>query len=316
MRQKQASMTDFSKFNSLISLVRHFNSEDKCRKTIRQQRWSNGIVCPYCGSVHCYERSDGRFICKDCESSFSELVGTIFENTKLPLVKWFMAMYLISSHKKGISSLQLAQDIHVTQKTAWFMLHKIRTLYVQDKSMLHGDVECDETYIGGKETNKHESKKTSGNQGRSTKTKSGVFGMVERNSGNIAAMRIPDSRANTLTGIINLYVKAGSRIFTDEYIGYHSLKDSERYEHLTVHHKDKEFVRDDSHTNTIEGFWGQLKRMIMGVYHFVSAKYLQRYIDEAVFRYNTCRNEEGDRFKRMFDRSIDVVSYKSVRMVA
>jgi transposase-like protein len=309
-------MESFTAFDSLISLISYFKNEKVCREYLIERRWGKQIACPHCGGMHCYVRGNGRIHCNDCGSDFSVKVGTIFENTKLPLMKWFMAMYLISCHKKGISSLQLSRDINVTQKTAWFMLQKIRTLYAQDKSELFGDVECDETYIGGKETNKHESKKVGGTQGRSTKTKSGVFGMVERNSGNIAAMRIPDSKANTLTSIINLYVKKGSRIFTDEYIGYHSLKDSESYEHLTVNHKDKEFVRDDSHTNTIEGFWCQLKRMVMGVYHFMSAKYLQRYIDEAVFRYNTCRDSEGERFRRMFDMSIGVVSYKRVRMVA
>lgn len=314
--KKRYAMENLTRFDSLISLTAYFRNEKVCRDYLIKQRWNGNIVCPYCGHAHCHIRKDGRIHCNGCNCDFSVKVGTIFENTKLPLLKWFVAMYLISSHKKGISSLQLARDIHVTQKTAWFMLQKIRTLYSQDTTELFGDVECDETYIGGRESNKHESKKVEGTQGRSTKTKTGVFGMVERNTGEVVATKIADSKSKTLTGIIGMYVKPGSRIYTDEYIGYRSLQDSENYNHFTVNHKLGQYVEGDNHTNTIEGFWGQLKRMIMGVYHFVSAKYLQRYVDEAVFRYNTCYSTEGERFGRMFGRSVGVVSYRDIRQAA
>jgi len=310
-------MVDLSKFDSLISLASFFSTDAKCKAVLRESRWGDEVACPVCGSTHVYERKDGRFMCADCDHTFSVISGTIFENTKISLRKWFMAMYLISSHKKGISSLQLSRDVKVTQKTAWFMLQKIRSLYNQSVPELSGDVECDETYIGGKETNKHEWKKTEGTQGRSTKTKTGVFGMVERSTGSVVAKTIKDSKSATLINLIKDYVKEGSRIYTDEYIGYHSLKDSEDYSHFSVNHKMKEFVSGEkNHTNTIEGFWGQLKRMIMGVYHFVSAKYLQRYVDEAVFRYNTRTQKEGERFQIMFSRSIGAVSYRRVRLAA
>lgn len=138
-------MIDFSRFNSLVDIVLYFDTQNKCKKAIAESRWSDGIAkCPYCGESHSYKRGDGRYICKKCNCSFSALVGTIFENTKISLVKWFMAMYLISSHRKGISSHQLSRDLHVTQKTAWFMLHKIRTLFTQnDTEYLDGDVELD-----------------------------------------------------------------------------------------------------------------------------------------------------------------------------
>ena len=175
-------MVNFTRFDSIISLASYFSNEEICRQFLKEQRWGSVVVCPYCGSVHVYACGDGkRFKCDGCGNKFSVLVGTIFENTKLPLRKWFMAMYLLSSHKKGVSSHQIARDIEVTQKTAWFMLHKIRTLLGQDDNVtLADEVECDEAYMGGREKNKHESKRTEATRGRSTKTKTPVFGMVQR----------------------------------------------------------------------------------------------------------------------------------------
>lgn len=304
------------RFDSLISLVSFFKDNGTCMDFIIQQRWGNGdVICPYCGHHHCHRRSDGRFRCPNCLSNFSALVGTIFENTKISLVKWFMGMYLISSHKKGISSHQLSRDIHVTQKTAWHILHKVRSLYGQDDSLeLSECVECDEAYIGGNERNKHDSKRTDGTQGRSLKTKTPVFGMAQRN-GNVVAIKTSDTKGRTLMPIIRQFVKEGSRIFTDEYIGYNSLVESE-YSHAVVNHGARQFVDGDSYTNTIEGFWAQLKRSVFGIYHFISAKYLQRYVDESVFRYNTRKNTEGERFGMMFTRSIGVFRYVDVRNVA
>lgn len=305
-------MINLSKFDSLISLVTYFNSEEKCKKVIKEQRFGNKLpVCPYCGSVHTYERSDGRYICKDCKSSFSVLVGTVFENTKVPLRKWFMAMYLISSHKKGISSVQLAQDIKVTRKTAWFMLHKIRNLYGQSVEKLSGKVECDEMYLGGKETNKHESKKVEGTQGRSTKTKIPIFGMVER-GGKLKALKVENTRVETLMPIVKRYVYEHSEIFTDELSSYRKLREN-GYTHSVVHHHQKEYVVGDSYTNTIEGFWAQFRRMVYGIYHFVSKKYLQRYIDEEVYRWNTKEADARVRFAYMFGMCSGTFDYRMVK---
>lgn len=306
---------DFTQFDSLFSVMEYFTTDQICKQTITQSRWSDGdVVCPYCGGHHCHLCKDNCYLCKHCNHKFNVTVGTIFENTKISLRKWFIAMYLISSHKKGIASHQLARDIKVTQKTAWFILQKVRTLYGQTVNELSGEVECDEAYIGGREKNKHESKKTEGTQGRSTKTKTPVFGMIER-GGKLVAKKVKNTQGNTLSPIIRQIVKPGSRIFTDEFIGYKSLYDSE-YTHAIVHHNAKEFVVGDAYTNSIEGFWGQLERSVFGIYHFVSAKYLQRYVDEAVFRYNTRDDKESARFMEMFRRSLNVVSYKRVKEAA
>lgn len=159
------------KFNSLYSLVSYFKDDETCKEFLINQRWANGdVICPFCGKHYCNRRADGRFRCPHCLRNFSVLVGTIFENTKISLVKWFIAMYHIYSHKKGISSHQLARDLSITQKTAWYILQKVRTLFGQESNTeLTDNVECDEAYIGGQEKYKHASKKTEGTQGRSLK---------------------------------------------------------------------------------------------------------------------------------------------------
>ena len=318
---------NLDKFDSIIDIMDTFTTNDVCKDYLIHQRWADGdYICPKCGAHHCTHRKDGRFICKHCRHIFSVLVGTIFENTKVSLRKWFIAMYQVSAHKKGISSHQIARDIMVTQKTGWYMLMKIRSLFSQDTEVVILDekVECDEAYIGGQEKYKHADKKTEGTQGRSLKTKAAVFGMVQRGheqeedakgpkGGKVVAKHTQDVQGATLSAIIRQHVKPDSRIFTDEYIGYNSLVKSE-YTHAVVNHGEKQFVDGEAHTNTIEGFWSQLKRSIFGIYHFVSKGHLQDYVDEAVFRYNTCKGTSGDRFKTMFERSIQVIRQKDVKM--
>jgi transposase-like protein len=306
-------MIDFGKFNSLFDFVNYFNSEERCIRAIREARWGNGeAVCPYCGCTHTYECSNGKFACSHCQKTFSVTVGTIFENTKLSLAKWFLAMYLISSHKKGISSCQLARDIKVTQKTAWFMLQKVRSLYAQDDSeALEGDVEMDEMYLGGRETNKHEDKRTEGTQGRSTKTKTPIFGMIQR-GGNIVATKVEDSKGATLMPIVEQFIAEGTHIYTDEGAMYVKLA-SMGFVHDIVNHKAKEYVRaNDIHTNSIEGFWAHFKRVIFSTYHMVSKDYLQRYIDEQVFRWNTREEQPSERFSMMFEKAVKSFKYADV----
>ena len=304
---------NFAQFNSLIQLVDFFDTEEKCKAAIAQQRWGDGAaVCPYCGGKHTHKCSDGRYICKDCQRKFSVTVGTIFENTKVSLRKWFMAMYLVSSHKKGVSSCQLARDIKVTQKTAWFILHKIRGLYGQsDAVALGGEVEMDEMYLGGRETNKHENKRTEGTQGRSTKTKTPIFGMLQRD-GKVVAMKVENTQGATLMPIVSQFVESGSTTYTDEANIYHSLTKN-GYEHLFVNHGKREFVRSkDIHTNGIEGFWAHFKRVVFSTYHMVSKDYLQRYIDEQSYRWNTRKEKASYRFHDMFVKACKHFDYSDV----
>ena len=291
-------MIDFSHFNNIVALLNFFTTEEKCLKVLKEERWKNGdVVCPHCGKHHCYTLKTGRYRCPECGLTFSVLVGTIFENTKVSLIKWFAAMYLMSTHRKGISSRQLAKDIAVTQKTAWFMMHKIRTLLAQyDSPSLNGIVQCDEVYIGGRETNKHEYKKGKGTQGGAGKMP--VFGMVEE-MGRLVAISVPNTTSETILPIIGQFIEEGSTIYTDESSIYNNLGNM-GYEHHCVKHSAKEFSKDGITTNSIEGFWGELKRSIFGIHHFVSEGYLQSYIDESVFRYNTRKENTSAILHRLF----------------
>ena len=304
---------NFAHFKSEISLMDYFNTEDKCKAAIVQQRWGDGkAVCPYCGSTDCHMCKDGRYICKGCQRKFSVLVGTIFENTKVSLRKWFLAMYKVASTKKGVSSCQLARDLEITQKTAWFMLHKIRGLFgITDEVELDGEVEMDEMYLGGRETNKHNDKRTEGTQGRSTKTKTPIFGMLERD-GRVVAMKVEDTKGATLMSIVGQFVKEGTITYTDEASIYNKL-DENGYDHLFVNHGKREFVRsNDIHTNGIEGFWAHFKRVVFSTYHCVSKDYLQRYIDEQTYRWNTREEKSSYRFHDMFSKACKRFDYSAV----
>lgn len=296
-------------FNSLITLAEHFSSERRCRDFLTVQRWGKTVTCPFCGGIRIYVCSNGdnQFKCGICLKRFSCLVGTIFQKTKLPLKKWFMAMYLVSSHKKGISSHQLGRDIGVTQKTAWFMLQKLRILFEQDGiPMLEGEVEIDELYYGGKDSNKHRLKK----ERDAGIPKPPVLGMVQRN-GSVRAMLINDTKSSTIIPLIRRHCLEHAVLFTDELETYKALRKA-GFKHCIIRHSMKEYYRNGVTTNTIEGFWGHFKRMIFGTYHVVSKAYLQRYIDEAVFRYNYRSKSSSETFRFLLCRLSGTISYRDV----
>lgn len=284
------------KFNNLVQLMQYFSDESVCLEHLKQMRWKDGAYCPHCGCKKVYAFSDNkRYKCSDCRKQFTAKVGSIFENTKIPLQKWFVAIYLISSHKKGISSLQLSRDLGITQKNAWFLLHRLRHASTTEafKAPLSNTVECDETYIGGKEKNKHKSKKTEGTQGRSTLTKTPVLAAIERN-GFVKAQKSATVDGRAIGKFITNNVVLGSNLMTDEYKIYRTVQ--WLYKHNYVKHGNGEYVVGDAHTNTVEGFFSLLKRSIVGIYHFVSAKHLDNYLNEATFRYNSKEYTEQDRF--------------------
>lgn len=302
-------------FNNLIEATQYFSDKQTCIDYLTKMRWSNGnVTCVFCNHTKVYQLkgANKRYKCASCRKQFSAIKGTIFENSPISLQKWFVAVYILTSHKKGISSCQLAKDISVTQKTAWFMGQRIRHA-LQTKSfskpLMTAVVECDETYIGGKEKNKHKSKRIEGAQGRSGKGKVAVFGMLERD-GVVVAMKVKDTKKATIQPIIEQHVVEGSKVMTDEWKAYKGLK--KKFEHEAVSHKAGIYVIGIAHTNTIEGFWSLLKRGVVGIYHQISAKHLDRYVDEFEFRYNSRKVSEAARFDNLLTLSNKRLTYKSL----
>jgi transposase-like protein len=298
-------------FASLHEMVAAFPDEQSCIDHLRSIRWHDGAFCPHCGSLKVYHFSDNRtHKCGDCRKRFSIKVGTIFEDSKIGLHKWFMAIWLITSHKKGIASTQLARDIAVTQKTAWFMTHRLRHA-AETKSFnapLKGEVEVDETFVGGKEKNKHAHKKKPGSQGGANKAV--VFGMLER-GGELRARKVPDATAATVQGEIRQHVEPGTNIMTDEHRGYLGLDGI--FNHHTVNHSAGEYVKHYFiHTNGLEGAWSLFKRQVFGIHHFVSTKHLDRYLDEFTYRYNRRDAGEGERMNDFLERVSGRLTYQEL----
>lgn len=285
-----------TKFKNLIELQRHFNNENVCWDYLEQLRWDGKVICPFCNSEKHYKFSNSRiYKCSKCKKKFNAKVGTIFENTKIPLSKWFVSIYLATSHKKGISSLQLSRDIGVTQKTAWFILHRIREMLTSKAPyMLNSVVEIDEAYIQGKASNKHKNKRKNtipyGDQIK-------ILGMLQRD-GKVYTELVDYVDSKMLIPIIKNCVDPSSTMVTDGFKSYNEL--DKDYNHIVINHANDEWVKGEYHTNTIEGYWAILKRGIYGIYHHVSREHIWRYLAEFEFRYNTRKSKEPERFDYSF----------------
>ncbi len=286
------------RYTNFFEFQQVYATNDKCREHLESLRWKDGPRCPHCGHDKYYKFENGKtYKCarRECRKKYNVFIGTVFENTKIPLNKWFWAVYIATSHKKGISSAQLARDIFVQQKTAWFMLHRIREMLTPNNEQFRNTVEIDEAYIGGKERNKHAKKRQKEQQGFGRSgSKTAVLGIVERGH-EVYARKVNQTDLETLKPIIESKVEPGATIMTDEWRAYEHL--SVKFDHMVIKHSDGIYVAGKIHTNTIEGFWSLLKRGIVGIYHFVSFKHLDAYCNEFTFRYNTRRLNDFQRFE-------------------
>lgn len=298
-------------FDTLFQMMAAFPDEKAAIDHLTALRWKSGAYCPHCGSTKVYHFSDARnHKCGICRKRFSIRVGTIFEDSKIELRKWFMAIWLVTSHKKGIASTQLAKDIGVTQKSAWFMLHRLRHA-AQTQSFnrpLAGEIEADETFIGGKEKNKHAWQRTGGKQGGAGKA--AVLGILERD-GELRTGLTPTLSARNVQSAVRENVEPGSLILTDEHPSFRGL--SRDFVHHTVNHSAGEYVRKFYiHTNGIESVWALFKRQIIGTHHWMSGKHLPRYLGEMTWRFNRRKMGEGDRMNALLGQVEGRLTYKAL----
>ena len=288
-------------YKTLTQFIAHFKDEATCRAYFEKIRFAEGEYCPHCNHSKINRFKDGkRFRCAKCKKDFQIITNTIFSETKAPLQKWFIAIYLLTTSKKGISSIDLANKVGVTQTTAWFMDHRIRKALKQNKGQLFGTVECDETYIGGREKNKHYCKRTKGTQGRNVLTKTPVFGMIQR-GGKVKATVVENVQMRTLESKIIEHIQMGTKLYTDELLSYAKLK--LLFPHEAVSHYKGQYAKEGGiNSNSIESFWALFKRGYYGTYHQMSKKHLQKYVDEFVYRFNNRATELTDLFADVVGR--------------
>lgn len=280
-----------------MEAVNYYSDEVKAFEKIRDSRWRNGVACPHCNSDKVrFVSSRLIWQCNGCRKQFSAKTGTIFEDSPIKLSKWLIAMWLIANAKNGISSYELHRSIGVTQKTAWFMLHRIR-LALQNGSieMLKGEVEADETYVGGIAKFMHYTKRQQRGKMVGSAGKTTVVGAIERGGKAVAKIvEVPNTK--TLTNFILSNVETDSKLYTDQHGGYNAV--GLHFEHQVINHA-IEYVRENVHTNSMENFWSLLKRSLKGTYISVEPYHLAQYVGEQVFRFNHRKDNDSGRFNQV-----------------
>lgn len=300
-------------FTSILDIINTFPDEQSCIDYLEEARWGNKVVSPFDPTSKVYECKGNKFKCKNTGKYFNVRTQTIFDNSKIELQKWFIAIWLCTSHKKSMSSLQLSRDLNITQKSAWFMLHRIRNCFGNDTEQMDNIVEVDETYIGGDNKNKRLSKRkelhakgmqTGGNH------KVPVLGLLERN-GKVKGIVLDKAYGKTIKPVLFNEIKESAVVVTDGFGAYKDI-DKKFAGHEIVYHNKDQYVNGIFHTNTIEGFWSLLKRNIDGIHHSISKKHLQLYVNNMCFHYNSRKLTMHERFNLLILNSDTRLKYKDL----
>jgi len=299
-------------FKNLKELMKYLSDEEVCRNYVEAMRWPDGnIICPFCNGSKAYRYKDGKtFRCREktCRKDFSLTAGTIFENTKIKLQIWLAALYVLASHKKGISSHQLAGDLGITQKTAWFVLQRLRLIMGDNEpEPLNNIVEVDETYVGGKYRMMNRKRRTTFNKDDWSSNKTAVMGFLQRDG----KARLRVIGAHSLLDMVRHHVHEDALIVTDSHIGYKFVGDHFSG-HAVVNHQEGQYRNDLAYTNSVEGFFSLFKRTIYGTYHSVSPKHLHRYCAESTLRFNTRKVRDAERFSHLLTQTKGRLKYNEL----
>lgn len=310
-------------FNNLHELIATMPDEKACRDYVIQQRWNGKPVCPHCGHDKVYIIEGGKkFKCasKLCYKKFSVTVGTVFECSNIPLTKWLMALYICTAHKKGISSYQLAKDIGVSQKTAWFMLHRLREILRVKRKLakISHTAEADETYMARKYRSDYKGlpeNEIDYKMKHAKDNKGAAMGIADRKDGTIRVFAFPSNKKEFVTEAVRENLEKGANLHTDDTNLYNTLE--QEYHRESVQHGKREWVKTSIsagkvHTNHVENFWSVMKRGVYGIYHQISYKHLQRYCDEFSYRYNSRELNDSHRFSNAVTEIEGRLDYKTL----